>query len=94
MIAVTVTFEIAPEHVEAFRVGVLQHAKNSLSEEGCRRFDVCVDPENAHRYFLYEMYDDMAAFEVHQGMDYFAKFGATIAEWVTGKHLAVWELAQ
>jgi len=93
MLALSVMFEVSAKHVEAFRVAVLQHAKNSLGEAGCRRFDVSVDPENPQRFFLYEMYDDQAALEIHRAADYFAKFGATIEPWVTGKDISLWELA-
>ncbi|QDT00179.1 putative quinol monooxygenase [Adhaeretor mobilis] len=93
MIALSVKFDVAPEHVEAFRVAVLQHAKNSLGEEGCRRFDVCIDPEDAQRFFLYEMYDDKEALEVHRAADYFTKFGDTIENWVTDKDISLWKLA-
>ena len=92
MFVVTVLFEINPSHVDAFRVAVLQHAKNSLTQEpGCKRFDVSVDPDNPRRFFLYEVYDDAAALETHRGADYLQQFGTTIEGWVEEKQLNVWE---
>lgn len=94
MIAVTVTFEIDPEHVQAFREAVLQQAKNSLTnEEACRQFDVSVHPEQSNRFFLYELYDDDAAFERHRQTEYFAQFFATVDPWIRDKDLNVWNIA-
>ena len=93
MVAVTVRFEVQADHVDAFRVAVLQHSKNSLTkEEGCRRFDVCTDPQDESRFFLYEVYDDPAALTVHQQADYFAKFGETVEPWVSDRQISVWRL--
>ena len=93
MLVVSVVFEDHTEHIEAFQEAVLQHAKNSLThEEPCRRFDVSVDPKNPARFFLYEQYDDEAAFAAHQQTDYFARFGSTIESWLVSKDLSVWEL--
>ena len=92
MIVVTVLFTIDPSHVDAFRVAVLQHAKNSLTQEqGCKRFDVAADPDNPQRFFLYEVYDDHAALEAHRKADYLDQFGTTIKGWVEDKQLNVWE---
>lgn len=66
-------------------------AANSLkNEEGCRHFDVCADPEDNHRYTLYELYDDDAAVEAHRQTDYYATFRENIDPLVESRQARVW----
>lgn len=93
MYAVTVTFEVMPEHAEAFRKAVLIQAKNSVDrEEKCRRFDVCADPDRPGFIFLYEVYDDASAFQEHLASDHFKAFDALVKPWLTGKTVETWEI--
>ena len=50
------------ERAEAFRDRVRRQATDSLEEPGCRRFDVWCDTGDCSRVFLFEIYDDRAAF--------------------------------
>jgi quinol monooxygenase YgiN len=88
MFVVAVEFNIKEEHVDAFRERVLQQAADSLENEAaCHQFDVCVNAEHASKFFLYEVYDDAAAFEAHRQTEYFAEFANTVADWVAAKTL-------
>jgi len=91
MFVVTVTFEIHNQHVDDFKAAVLQQAHNSLNlEEACRQFDVCLNDEHPNQVFLYETYDDAAAFDVHRQTDHFAAFSAKVEPWIAGKQLQTW----
>lgn len=91
MYIVTVTFEVAPQHAEAFRPTILAQATNSLSrEEGCHQFDVAFDADNPAVCFLYEKYTDRAAFDLHLQSDHFKDFDATVASWVVRKEVGTW----
>ena len=93
MYAVTVTFEVAAEHTESFHEAVLAQAENSVRrEEKCRQFDVCTDPERPGVIFLYEIYDDAAAFDDHLASDHFKAFDAAVAPWLTAKTVETWEV--
>ena len=86
MYIVAVEFHIKEEHVNSFRDRVLQQASDSLkNESACHQFDVCVDTDQPSIFFLYEAYDDAAAFAAHRETDYFAEFAETVGEWVTEK---------
>lgn len=51
------------------------NAAASLAEEkGCRRFDICVDPQDPAKILLYEIYDDEAAFEAHLASAHYRAF--------------------
>ena len=63
---VVVEFAIRPAHADAFREAMVENARRSLdAEPGCVQFDVCVDPGDPARVFLYERYVDEAAFRAH-----------------------------
>ncbi|WP_299280958.1 putative quinol monooxygenase [uncultured Tateyamaria sp.] len=86
--AVTVVFDIKPGQMEAFMPHILENARSSMRDEpGCRQFDVCTDPELPDTVFLYELYDDLAAFEAHQTMPHYAACGPKIADLVANKTL-------
>jgi len=91
MYVVTVVFEPKPEHSAAFRGAMLDNARVSRENEpGCRQFDVCVDPATG-TIFLYELYDDRAAFEAHMRSTHFLAFDATSRDWVARKDVRLYE---
>jgi hypothetical protein len=52
--------------VQAFHQAIVDNARLSLKPKpGCHRFDVCRDPGDPTLFFLYELYDDEAAFQAH-----------------------------
>lgn len=88
MYVVTVVFEIDPAHVTDFMSAMLANALDSrTAEPGCRQFDVCVDPTMPTRIFLYEVYDDPAAFDAHVASAHFRTFDARVGAWVRGKRV-------
>jgi quinol monooxygenase YgiN len=90
MYVVTVDFVAKPEHVDAFRVEMLKNARASLANEpGCRQFDVSVVADDPAHIFLYELYDDRAAYDAHRLTPHFREFDARTAPLVvskTGRH--------
>ncbi len=90
MYVVTVDFIAKPEHVEVFRVAMLKNARASLTDEpGCRQFDVSVVADDPAHIFLYELYDDRAAYEAHRQTPHFREFDAASASLVAsnvGRH--------
>lgn len=87
MYLVAVTFQIVAGKAEAFAARVQKQAEDSLTEAGCQRFDVWRDPAEAGRVFLYEIYDDRAAFDVHLASDHFKAFDAEVGPWITDKRI-------
>ena len=92
MYVVTVVFVAKSAHREAFREAMLRNAQASREREpGCRQFDVCVDPTDSATIFLYEIYDDRAAFEAHARSDHFREFDTTVRDWVAHKAVTIYE---
>lgn len=93
MLAVVVTFEIKPEAVAAFTDLVCHNAETSLLlEPGCSRFDVCTDARKPNEVFLYELYDDAAAFDAHLASKHYHVFNAAVSDMV--RHKTVQTYAQ
>lgn len=89
---VTVSLRIRAESRHAFRNAVLDNAETSLRlEHGCRRFDVCVDT-NGSKFFLYELYDTLAAFQAHLATPHFLRFDALTKPWIEEKTVETYTL--
>lgn len=72
-----VEFEVKPDSVERFHALIAENARLSVANEpGCRQFDVARAQDAANKIVLYEVYDDLAAFEAHAKMPHVAAFFA------------------
>ncbi|HVL71538.1 MAG TPA: putative quinol monooxygenase [Beijerinckiaceae bacterium] len=92
MYVVVVEFEIDPSSWDAFRPLMLENARRSMADEpGCRLFDVCTEPERPHLIYLYEIYDDRAAFEAHTRTPHFRRFDEATRPMVRAKRVRFME---
>ena len=72
---IAVDFTLHPGKRAAFRKLIDENARASVRDEpGCRRFDVLEPKGQADHVFLYEIYNDRAAFEAHLKTPHFASF--------------------
>jgi quinol monooxygenase YgiN len=71
-----VELDIVPAEFEKFKAAILENAA-SVTEPGCRQFDVLVEESNPHHVFLYEVYDNAAALEAHRATAHFKTYAAT-----------------
>jgi quinol monooxygenase YgiN len=93
MYVITVDFVLHAQHTGAFMPLMLENARVSReTESGCRRFDVCRDPARPECVFLYEMYDDRAAFEAHLMTAHFKTFDELTKSMVESKAVHSYEL--
>ncbi len=93
MYVVTVHFHVKPEHVTDFQAAMLVNARSSVEKEpGCRRFDVTVDEKDPAHFFLFEVYDDEAAFQKHMTMDHFATVNRVIEPFILDKSFAMFHM--
>ena len=89
MFVVTVLFRIKPQRLDEFLPLMIENARASRAdEEGCQQFDVCRDEDTV---FLYEVYDDRAAFDVHLNTQHFLAFDAAVSDMVLEKQLRVYD---
>ena len=86
MLAVCVDFEIERASLAAFLPIMQKNAAESLANEaGCHQFDITQDPQNPTTIFLYELYDDAAAFESHKHASHYLEFNEASGGMITAK---------
>ena len=86
MLAVCVDFEIDLASLAAFLPLTQKNAAESLANEaGCHQFDISQDPQNPTKIFLYELYDDVAAFEAHKQARHYLEFNDATSGMITAK---------
>lgn len=84
---VTVVFAAKPEFRGEFRREMIANAEASRAREpGCRQFDVCESADGS-QIFLYEVYDDEAAFKAHLATDHYLGFNERVTPWVAEKRV-------
>jgi (4S)-4-hydroxy-5-phosphonooxypentane-2,3-dione isomerase len=88
--AVAVTLRPKPEFRAQFRDAIVENARASrTTEPGCRQFDVC-ESADGNEVFLYEIYDDEAAFRAHLATDHFKRFDAVADAWLISKRIVTY----
>jgi autoinducer 2-degrading protein len=93
MHVVTVAFTIDLACWDDFIPLMLENAARSRNDEpGCRQFDVCTDPQRPGQVFLYELYDDAAAFDAHLAATHYLSFAAATKAMVKERVIRRWEL--
>ncbi|MFI4988860.1 MAG: putative quinol monooxygenase [Alphaproteobacteria bacterium] len=90
---ITVDFEIDAEAHQRFLTLVRENARRSVADEpGCRRFDVALPRDGSSRVFLYEIYDDEAAFHAHMATPHFKSFATATKDMVKGRKISALDL--
>jgi (4S)-4-hydroxy-5-phosphonooxypentane-2,3-dione isomerase len=74
MFVLVVNIKIKQESVDKFMQALTVNAREARTEQGCKQFDVLVDPKDKTKVMLYEVYTDEKAFEVHQQTPHFKKY--------------------
>ncbi len=74
MYIVAVNLVVDPKDADSFAERIKQHARNSLTQDGCLGFSVSRDHDNPASFHLWEVYKDAAAFEEHKSADFMAEF--------------------
>ena len=82
MYIIIAPIQIKEGHKEEFVAAMLDDAKGSVNNEpGCLRFDVIQDAADPNRIWLYEVYQDEAAFQAHLQAPHFIKWRDTVKDW-------------
>lgn len=95
--AITVAFELVEGAFPEFHRLVAENAALSVKlEPDCLRFDVLTpaDPAVSTHVFLYEIYRDRAAFDLHLASDHFRQFDQRSRDLVVSKIVAAYAVAE
>ncbi len=60
-------------------------AASLRDEPGCYQFDICIDRADTSKLFLYEVYEDDAAFAAHLASPHYTAFDAQTADMILRK---------
>ncbi len=91
MYVVTVEFRIDPASWDEFLPLMIANARRSRSDEpGCGQFDVSVDASRPATIFLYELYDDRAAFDEHLASAHYKAFAAATRTMIVSRSITTW----
>jgi len=85
MFVITVKFTTYEKDTEKFKTRILNKLKILLNRLGCLVFDVCHDPKNINVVFLYEIYTNKDAFDIHLNSEHYLSFNEEVTPWVSEK---------
>jgi autoinducer 2-degrading protein len=77
-----VDLDIVPAERENYLAAIKENGAAAASEPGCKRFDILNLGSDPNHFFLYEVYDNEAAFKAHRETDHFKKYAAATAKMV------------
>ena len=77
-----VDLDIVPAEREAYLAAITENGMAAAKEPGCRRFDILNLASDLNHFFLYEVYENEAAFQAHRASEHFKKYAATTAKMV------------
>ncbi|UDL88752.1 antibiotic biosynthesis monooxygenase [Mesorhizobium sp. PAMC28654] len=95
--AITVAFELVEGAFPEFHGLVAENAALSVKlEPYCLRFDVLTpaDAATSNRVFLYEIYKDRAAFDLHLASEHFRQFDQRSRDLVISKTVLSYEVQE
>ena len=72
--AVLVVFKVIESKIDEFKTALQFHSENTWGEVGSIKFVSYTDENDPSTIFLYELYENRAAFEAHTKTDYIVKF--------------------
>ncbi len=82
MYVIIAPIQIKQGYKTEFIEAMLEDARGSVDNEpGCLRFDVIQDAGDPNRIWLYEVYQDEAAFEAHLQSPHLIKWRDTVKDW-------------
>jgi autoinducer 2-degrading protein len=81
MYAILGIIKVKLEHLASFVEHIEQHARNSVREPGCLRYDVLQDRNDRQTICLYEVFRSEADFRNHQEQDYYKRWMEMSRDW-------------
>ena len=77
-----VDLDIVPAQRDNYLAAIKENSLAAIQEPGCRQFDILVLADDPNHLFLFEVYDDEAAFKAHRASDHFKKYASVTASMV------------
>ncbi|HYB71089.1 MAG TPA: putative quinol monooxygenase [Candidatus Bathyarchaeia archaeon] len=77
-----VDLDIVPAERDKYLAAIKENGAAAIHEPGCRQFDILVLASDPNHFFLYEVYDNEAAYQAHRQTEHFKKYAALTANMV------------
>jgi autoinducer 2-degrading protein len=77
-----VDLDIVPAERDNYLAAIKENSLAAIKEPGCRQFDILVLADDPNHLFLFEVYDDEAAFKTHRASEHFKKYASVTANMV------------
>jgi autoinducer 2-degrading protein len=78
-----VDIDVVPASFEKFMAALKDNAAATIKEPGCRELDITVSQKYPHHVFVFEVYNNAAAWNSHQTTAHFLKFYGFTAQMMT-----------
>jgi autoinducer 2-degrading protein len=77
-----VDIDVVPGERDNYLAALTENGKASVTEPGCRAFNIQVLASDPNHVFIYEVYDNEAALQAHRASEHFKKYAATTAKMI------------
>jgi (4S)-4-hydroxy-5-phosphonooxypentane-2,3-dione isomerase len=77
-----VDVDVVPGQIDNYLVALKENGAASLQEPGCHAFNIAVSQKDPNHVFLFEVYDNAAAFDAHRQTDHFKKYATTTKDMI------------
>ena len=77
-----VDIDVVPGQIDAYLAALKENGAAAVHEPGCHEFNITVSPKDPNHVFIFEVYDNAAAFEAHRATDHFKKYAASTKDMV------------
>jgi (4S)-4-hydroxy-5-phosphonooxypentane-2,3-dione isomerase len=77
-----VDIDVVPGQIDAYLAALKENGAAAVHEPGCHEFNITVSPKDPNHVFLFEVYDNDAAFQAHRATDHFKKYAATTKDMI------------
>jgi autoinducer 2-degrading protein len=78
----SVDIDVAPAQIDNYLTALKENGAASVHEPGCRAFNIAVSQKDTNHVFVFEVYDNAAAFDSHLETDHFKKYAAATKDMV------------
>jgi (4S)-4-hydroxy-5-phosphonooxypentane-2,3-dione isomerase len=78
----SVDIDVASSQIDNYLAALKENGAASVHEPGCRAFNIAVSQKDPNHVFVFEVYDNAAAFDAHLQTDHFKKYAATTKDMV------------
>jgi (4S)-4-hydroxy-5-phosphonooxypentane-2,3-dione isomerase len=77
-----VDIDVVPGQIDAYLAALKENGAAAVHEPGCHEFNITISPKDPNHVFLFEVYDNDAAFQAHRATDHFKKYAATTKDMI------------